>query len=94
MFEIRLKTYYKDGREVETVASAEHFVAVEDEFDMALSDILRGGKVKHFYYLAWLTAQSGLEFKEWLATTRDVDQSRPEEIVPFDPAASAGTSPS
>lgn len=85
MFELKLKTYYKDGREVDTVASSEHFVAAEDEFDLSLPDMLRGGKVKHFYYLAWLTAESGLEFKEWLATTRDVDRHDPEAIVPFPP---------
>ena len=80
-----MKTYYKDGREVETTATAEHFVAAEDEFGLSVNEMISGGKVKHFYYLAWLTAQSGLEFKDWLATTLDVDQA-PGAVVPFPPA--------
>jgi hypothetical protein len=94
MFEVKLKTYYKDDREVETVASAEHFVAFEEHFDQPVLEALKVGKLTHLYYLAWLCSSSGVEFKEWIATVRDVDPARADDVPPFGPTTSDATSPS
>jgi hypothetical protein len=85
-----MKTIYKDGREVETVASAEHFIEFEEHFDLPFTEAMGTGKLSYFYYLSWLTSDSGLEFKEWAKTMRDVDPVKAEETVPFDPVAQAG----
>jgi len=89
VFEIKLKTFYKDGREVETVASAEHFVEWEDHFGQPVLEAINA-TLTNLYYLAWLTTP-GVEFKEWLKTVRDVDTVKDATpIVPFDPAPSDG----
>ena len=93
MFEVKLKTFYKDGREVETVGTAEHFIEFEDHFDLAFATAFGTGKMTYFYYLAWLTIAPGVDFKEWVKTIRDVDPVA-EQAVPFDGAPSEGSPPS
>ena len=83
MFEIKLETYYKDGREVETTASAEHFAAWEEHFDKSIGQV--NERIRFVYYLAWLTSPQGLDHKEWLSSVRDVDPVK-EDTVPFLPA--------
>ena len=80
-----MKTYYKDGREVETVATSEHFVKFEDHFGISMNEAIRSEKYTYFYYLAWLTAETTVPFEEWVATTLDVDQRKPEAVAPFPP---------
>jgi len=93
MFEVKLKTFYKDGREVETVASAEHFIEFEEHFDEAFGAAFSTGKFTYSYYLSWLTIAPGVEFKEWAKSVRDVD---PEIVglVPFQAGPSEVSSPS
>lgn len=90
MFQIKMKTFYKDGREVETVATAEHFVAAEDEFGLSVNEMISSNKLKYFYYFAWLTSGTDADYKDWLGTILDVDQQKPEPIAPFPPATPSG----
>jgi hypothetical protein len=93
MFEVKLTTYYKDDREVDTVATAEHFVAFEEHFDQPVLDALKVGKVTYLYYLAWLSSSTAVEFKEWIATVRDVDPTKVVDVPPFGTTTSASPSP-
>ena len=94
MFEVKVTTYYKDEREVTTTASAEHFVAFEEHFDQPVIEALQVGKLTHLYYLAWLSSASPVEFKEWIATVRDVDPAKPADVPPFGPTTQDDASPS
>ena len=93
MFEVKLKTFFKDGREVDTVASAEHFIDFEEHYDMPFATAFSSGKVTYLYYLSWLTAGSDFGFKEWAKTIRDVDPVT-EAATPFEESPSEGSSPS
>lgn len=93
MFEVKLTTYYKDDREVDTVATAEHFVAFEEHFDQPVLAAIKVGKVTYLYYLAWLSSSTTVEFKEWITTVRDVDPTKADDVPPFGTTTSDTTSP-
>jgi hypothetical protein len=94
MLDIKLKVNYTDGREVELQVRPLDQVRFEAKYGVPFTHAFHGDTpLTHLYYLAWSASDTTLTFEEWLRTVDGTDISDKEDVVPFDPESSAGTSP-
>jgi hypothetical protein len=93
MINLAMTVHYQDEREQQVVARPVTQVAFERKFSRgfasAFSD-METVQLEWVYFLAWHAARPGIEFDEWLESVAEIDLGVAAEVVPFDPATSAG----
>lgn len=93
MINLAMTVHYRDEREQQVVARPVTQVAFERKFSRgfasAFSD-METVQLEWVYFLAWHAARPGIEFDEWLESVAEIDLGVAAEVVPFDPATSAG----
>ncbi len=93
MINLDMTVHYQDGREQQVVARPVTQVAFERKFSMGFAAAFSSMETVQLgwvYFLAWHAARPGIEFDEWLESVAEIDMGVADEVVPFDPATSAG----
>lgn len=85
---------YTDGRAQPVVVRPVTQVAFERKFSRGFASCfgdVSALQLEWVYFLAWHAARTGLEFDDWLDSVAEIDMGEEAtEVVPFDPAMSAG----
>lgn len=94
MLAVTLKINYTDGRVVELPIRPLDQVRFEAKYGIPYNSAFHTKTLAaHLYYMAWSASDTDASFEDWLRTVADSDIVLEEEVVPFDPASSDGTSP-
>ena len=93
MINLDMTVHYVDGREQKVVARPVTQVAFERRYSMGFASAfssMESVQLEWVYFLAWHAARTGIEFDPWLESVAEIDLGVAAEVVPFDPATSAG----